>query len=111
MTIASGALVTAADDGSFTYDPNGQFEWLAVGEAATDSLKAQISALEARIDSLVAELSRQGAEVDTADVEDAEDELAAVLTVAAGGEAFGTLPVVDVQAVRQRVDDRRPDWV
>ena len=30
---------------------------------------------------------------------------------AAGGEAFGTLPVVDVQAVRRRVDARRTGWV
>jgi len=51
---------------------------LEAQEAATDSLKAQIGALEARIDSLVAELSRQGDEADSADVEDAEDELAAL---------------------------------
>jgi hydroxyacylglutathione hydrolase len=30
---------------------------------------------------------------------------------AAGGEAFGTLPVLDVEAVRDRIDIRRPDWV
>ena len=53
-------------------------------EAATDSLKAQIEALEARIDSLVAELNRQGEGADSAEVADsvevvdAEDELAAL---------------------------------
>jgi VCBS repeat-containing protein len=29
-------LVTNNGDGTFDYDPNGQFEWLAVGEQATD---------------------------------------------------------------------------
>jgi len=36
---ASGAVgqVTLHDDGTFTYDPQGQYEWLAEGESATDS--------------------------------------------------------------------------
>lgn len=51
---------------------------LGAQEAATDSLRAQIQALEARIDSLVAELSRQGADADSAAVIDAEDELSAL---------------------------------
>jgi len=31
ITLASGALVTVHGDGSYVYDPNGAFEWLAVG--------------------------------------------------------------------------------
>ena len=57
-------------------------------EPATDSLKAQIEALEARIDSLVAELRRQGEEADSVEVADAEDELAALRRAAR--EAAGT---------------------
>jgi VCBS repeat-containing protein len=41
--IASGALVTMAADGTFTYDPNGQFEALAAGETATDTFTYTVS--------------------------------------------------------------------
>ena len=37
VTLASGALLTMNEDGSYDYDTNGQFESLAVGETATDS--------------------------------------------------------------------------
>nr|MBW4677837.1 FG-GAP repeat protein [Desmonostoc geniculatum HA4340-LM1] len=37
ITLASGALVTVNADGSLTYDPNAQFESLAVGESSGDS--------------------------------------------------------------------------
>jgi Bacterial Ig domain/RTX calcium-binding nonapeptide repeat (4 copies)/FG-GAP repeat len=37
ITLSSGALVTLNADGSLTYDPNAQFEALAVGKTATDS--------------------------------------------------------------------------
>lgn len=37
LTLASGALLTLYSDGSYTYDPNGQFEFLAVGEQASDA--------------------------------------------------------------------------
>jgi VCBS repeat-containing protein len=36
ITLASGALLTVNADGTFAYDPNGVFEALAVGTAATD---------------------------------------------------------------------------
>ena len=41
----SGTLGTSpgTPDGSFTYDPNGQFESLAVGETATDSFTYTVS--------------------------------------------------------------------
>jgi len=35
--LASGATLVCRPDGSFTYDPNGQFGHLAAGEAATDT--------------------------------------------------------------------------
>jgi VCBS repeat-containing protein len=37
ITLASGALLTVNANGTFDYDPNGQFEHLAVGESDTDS--------------------------------------------------------------------------
>ena len=37
ITLGSGALLTLSADGTFDYDPNGQFESLAVSESATDS--------------------------------------------------------------------------
>ncbi|ODG98676.1 hypothetical protein A4S05_07840 [Nostoc sp. KVJ20] len=37
ITVNSGALITLNADGSLTYDPNAQFESLAVGESASDS--------------------------------------------------------------------------
>jgi len=43
ITLASGALLTLNSDGSYDYDPNGQFEDLAVGETATDSFDYTIS--------------------------------------------------------------------
>ena len=36
LTLASGAVVTAQADGSFSYDPSGAFDGLVVGETATD---------------------------------------------------------------------------
>jgi VCBS repeat-containing protein len=37
IILASGALLTVNKDGTFTYDPNGEFEELGVGEFADDS--------------------------------------------------------------------------
>ena len=37
ITLASGALLTIGLDGTFDYDPNGQFEALAAGAAGSDS--------------------------------------------------------------------------
>ena len=37
FALALGALLTMNADGSFDYDPNGQFDYLAVGEVASDT--------------------------------------------------------------------------
>ncbi len=42
ITLASGALLTVNADGSYDYDPNGQFAHLAVGEQALDSFNYAI---------------------------------------------------------------------
>ena len=38
MTTAKGGVFTIQANGNYTYDPNGQFESLAVGESTTDSI-------------------------------------------------------------------------
>ena len=43
ITLASGALLTLNADGSFDYDPNGQFENLAVGASTTETFTYTIS--------------------------------------------------------------------
>ncbi|MDZ7750539.1 MAG: Ig-like domain-containing protein [Gammaproteobacteria bacterium] len=43
ITLASGALLTVNSDGTFAYDPNGQFESLAAGETATDTFGYTVS--------------------------------------------------------------------
>ena len=50
FTLASGALLTLNSDGTFSYDPNGQFEYLSLGEAATDSFTYTISDTETATD-------------------------------------------------------------
>lgn len=43
ITLASGALLTLNSDGSYNYNPNGQFESLAAGATANDSFTYTIS--------------------------------------------------------------------
>ena len=43
ITLASGALLTVNGDGSFDYDPNGQFESLGAGDSTVDSFDYTIS--------------------------------------------------------------------
>jgi len=43
ITLPSGALLTINEDGTYDYDPNGQFEDLAAGESGTDSFTYQIT--------------------------------------------------------------------
>ena len=43
ITLASGALLMLSADGTFAYDPNEQFDFLAVGESETDSFTYTVS--------------------------------------------------------------------
>ena len=43
ITLASGALLVMNTDGSYSYDPYGAFNGLAVGQMATDSFTYQVS--------------------------------------------------------------------
>ena len=40
---AAGALVSVSSDGIFSYDPNGQFEYLAAGESTVDTFEYTIT--------------------------------------------------------------------
>ncbi len=43
IALASGALVTVNANGAYDYDPNGQFDTLAVGQSTTDSFSYTVS--------------------------------------------------------------------
>jgi VCBS repeat-containing protein len=43
ITLKSGAYLTLAADGSFTYDPAGAFDYLSAGQTATDHVNYTIS--------------------------------------------------------------------
>lgn len=43
VTLASGALVTMNADGTYTYDPNGNFDYLSVGEETSDRFTYEIA--------------------------------------------------------------------
>ncbi|MDE5117160.1 MAG: DUF4347 domain-containing protein, partial [Trichodesmium sp. St2_bin2_1] len=43
ITLTSGALLTLNNDGTYSYDPNSQFESLGAGETTTDSFSYTIS--------------------------------------------------------------------
>jgi VCBS repeat-containing protein len=43
ITLASGALLTVYADGSYSFDPNGQYDYLAVGETAEETYTYAIS--------------------------------------------------------------------
>ncbi|MEZ6035660.1 MAG: cadherin-like domain-containing protein [Planctomycetaceae bacterium] len=43
ITLASGALVTVNTDGSYHYDTNGAFDYLAIGQSTTDSFTYTLS--------------------------------------------------------------------
>ncbi len=60
MTLPSGAIVTVNADGSYDYDPNGQFEGLDAGETALDSFTYQISDGEGGFDTAVVTITIEG---------------------------------------------------
>ena len=60
ITLPSGALLTMNADGSYEYDPNGQYEGLDGGETATDSFTYQISDGEGGFDTATVNLTIEG---------------------------------------------------
>ena len=61
-TLASGAQVTLNSDGSFFYDPNGQFEYLDVGESTTDTFSYTLSDGNGGTDTATVTVTINGAE-------------------------------------------------
>ena len=61
ITLPSGALLTVNSDGTYSYDPNGAFESLAVGETGSDSFTYQISDGNGGFDTATASVSVTGA--------------------------------------------------
>ncbi len=58
--LASGALLTLSADGSYVYNPNGQFESLAVGESTTDSFTYTITSIDGTTDTATVTLTING---------------------------------------------------
>ena len=60
VAIASGALVSFVGDGSFSYDPNGQFDSLAAGEPLIDTFEYTISDLAGGTDTALVAIQITG---------------------------------------------------
>jgi VCBS repeat-containing protein len=60
LTLASGALLTLRVDGTFTYDPNGKFESLGVGDTDTDSFSYTIGDGNGGLDTATVEIIIDG---------------------------------------------------
>ncbi|MGD1806092.1 Ig-like domain-containing protein [Dapis sp. BLCC M126] len=60
VTLTSGALLTVNSDGTFDYDPNGQYESLAVGESTTDTFTYTIDDGNAQTDTETATVTIDG---------------------------------------------------
>ena len=60
VILASGALLTLNSDGSYSYDPNGQFDGLEDGQTATDSFEYTIGDGVAGVDSATVTITIDG---------------------------------------------------
>ena len=60
VTLASGALLTLNSDGSYSYNPNGQFDGLEDGQTATDSFEYTIGDGVAGVDSATVTITIDG---------------------------------------------------
>ena len=60
MMLPSGALLTVNPDGTFVYDPNGQFDALAAGATATDSFDYQIGDARGGVDTATVTITITG---------------------------------------------------
>ncbi len=105
---SNGATVTVNADGSYSYDPNGLFEFLAVGESTTDTFTYTISDGNGGTDTATVTITINGANDTPNAIDDtnstSED---GVLTVAAAGvlandtdsDAGDTLTVISFDAL------------
>lgn len=82
ITLASGALLTIDEFGAFTYDTNGLFETLAVGETDLDTFDYSITDGFATVD-LIADITIDGANDDVV-IDDVNSDLSASFTSTGG---------------------------
>ncbi len=71
VVLPSGALLTLNSDGSFTYDPNGQFDALAPGDQTTDTFDYTIEEPGGLSDSATVTITVTGVDDDPVAVDDA----------------------------------------
>ncbi len=71
ITLPSGALLTVEADGGYQYDPNGQFENLAVGQTATDSFAYTVADGHDATDAATVTITITGENDDPTAVDDA----------------------------------------
>ncbi|WP_417525568.1 beta strand repeat-containing protein, partial [Marinovum sp.] len=83
FTLASGARLTVQSDGTVDYDPNGQFESLAVGESTSDSFTYTISDGNGGSDTATATIQVNG-ENDAPDAQDDSFNLAVDVDITNG---------------------------
>jgi len=65
VPLPSGALLTLNSDGSFVYDPNGQFNSLSGGQSATDSFSYTVSDLAGNTSTAMVTMTINGVADDT----------------------------------------------
>ncbi|WP_197995863.1 Ig-like domain-containing protein [Gimesia algae] len=73
VALPSGAQLTVNADGTFTYDPNGAFDWLAVSETATDSFTYTIDDDNGGTDTATVTITINGVNNDPVAQDDAFD--------------------------------------
>ncbi len=95
ITLASGALLTIDEFGSFTYDTNGLFETLAEGEADLDTFDYSITDGFDEVD-LTADITIDGVNDDVV-IDDVNSDLSASFTSTGGGA--GGSPVISATAL------------
>ena len=88
IALASGALLTLNADGSFSYDPNGSFDTLGIGQNITDSFSYTISDISGAIDTATAEITVNG-------VNDAPQLVTTALTSQENQTFAGTIVAAD----------------
>ena len=82
ITLASGALLTVNEDGTFSYDPNGAFDDLPEGDTATDTFTYTVNgADDATVTFTIAGQAEEEEEVDPT------SDLPIAVLIGAGGEA------------------------
>ena len=105
ITLGSGALLTLDSDGSYDYDPNGQFENLAVGASTTDSFAYTVSDGQGGTDTATVTITITGTNdapvaVDDANTTSEDTPISSVLTLQANDtDIDGDSLSVDVSSV------------